>query len=157
MLLSSSPLTPSLPPHLLSDAHLRTLHCASGSSTDVTDLDPSLALGFYCRDRRDFEDLCYRLRRPGGVCSSEPDPPLGAKAPKGKAPSAGPSNKGGKAGKGLASAAVVRSDPLFSVMDRTPDYEGDTGNMDDMVGGTTDECGGEAKDEEEDYDDFVFI
>ena len=41
----------------LSDAYLRSVHCSNPETMDVERIDPSLALGFYCRDRKDFESL----------------------------------------------------------------------------------------------------
>ena len=45
----------------LTDEYLRSLNCPSISSMDMSRIDPSLALGFYCRDRSDFELLCASL------------------------------------------------------------------------------------------------
>jgi cysteine protease ATG4 len=42
----------------LSDEYLRSLNAPNISSMDMSRIDPSLALGFYCRDRADFESLC---------------------------------------------------------------------------------------------------
>lgn len=41
----------------LTDDYLRSLNCTNPSTLDFNKIDPSLALGFYCRDRSDFEML----------------------------------------------------------------------------------------------------
>ncbi|KAL3317094.1 Cysteine protease atg4b [Cichlidogyrus casuarinus] len=40
----------------------QTFHCRRPISTRIADLDPSLALGFYCADENSFLDLCRRLK-----------------------------------------------------------------------------------------------
>lgn len=38
-----------------------SFHCASPDKMSLANIDPSLALGFYCDDRSDFDDLCRRI------------------------------------------------------------------------------------------------
>ncbi len=45
----------------LTDEYLRSYNCPNISSYDIAKIDPSLALGFYCRDRTEFESLCRFL------------------------------------------------------------------------------------------------
>ena len=45
----------------LTDEYLRSFNCPNISSMDMTKIDPSLALGYYCRDRADFESLCAAI------------------------------------------------------------------------------------------------
>ena len=45
----------------LTDEYLRSFNCPSISSYDIAKIDPSLALGFYCKDEADFESLCSSL------------------------------------------------------------------------------------------------
>jgi cysteine protease ATG4 len=40
---------------------IRTVRCTTPLTIDIARIDPSLALGFYCRDRQDFEDFCQRV------------------------------------------------------------------------------------------------
>ncbi|GFH61592.1 hypothetical protein CTEN210_18068 [Chaetoceros tenuissimus] len=47
---------------LFTDEYLRSIHCSKGSSMNMSRIDPSLALGFYCRDVHEFEDLHQRLK-----------------------------------------------------------------------------------------------
>jgi len=42
----------------LSDAYLRSIQCPNPRVIETSKIDPSLALGFYCRDRTDFELFC---------------------------------------------------------------------------------------------------
>lgn len=46
---------------VLSDEYLRSVHCTYPSTMEMSRIDPSLALAFYCRDRADFDDLCAAL------------------------------------------------------------------------------------------------
>ena len=46
---------------VLSDDYLRSVHCAYPSTMEMSRIDPSLALAFYCRDKADFDDLCAAL------------------------------------------------------------------------------------------------
>ncbi|EQC26596.1 hypothetical protein SDRG_15536 [Saprolegnia diclina VS20] len=41
--------------------HARTVHSTDHLVMEVDYIDPSLAVGFYCRDRADYVDLCRRL------------------------------------------------------------------------------------------------
>jgi len=47
---------------IFSDEYLRSIHCPNGSAMDMTKIDPSLALGFYCRDREDYESFEMSLK-----------------------------------------------------------------------------------------------
>ncbi len=47
---------------LLTDEYLRYINCPYTSTMDMTKIDPSLALGFYCRDHQDFKSLCSLLK-----------------------------------------------------------------------------------------------
>ncbi|CAH0475125.1 unnamed protein product [Peronospora belbahrii] len=55
--------------------HLRTVHSSRPLVMDVTTIDPSLALGFLCENRADYEDFEWRVRTlhdevkaNGGMC-----------------------------------------------------------------------------------------
>jgi len=50
-----------------------TYHCAVPQKMHVSDVDPSLAIGFYCRTRIDFCDLCSHIKKMG----LDSDPVLG--------------------------------------------------------------------------------
>lgn len=54
-----------VPSHVieLSDEYLRSVHTSSPEAFALSKLDPSVALGFYCRDRGDFLDLIFRLEK----------------------------------------------------------------------------------------------
>lgn len=41
-------------------AETSTYHCSNVRRMPLSAIDPSLALGFYCRDQEDFKDLCER-------------------------------------------------------------------------------------------------
>jgi cysteine protease ATG4 len=45
------------------DDYLRSVHTTYPDEIAMSRMDPSMALGFYCRDRADFEDLCFSLER----------------------------------------------------------------------------------------------
>ena len=47
----------------LSQQHLDSVKCAAPRLLAPATLDPSLALGFYCRDQEEFLDLCARARK----------------------------------------------------------------------------------------------
>lgn len=47
---------------LFTDEYLRSIHCSKGSSMNMSRIDPSLALGFYCRGVHEFVDLEQRLK-----------------------------------------------------------------------------------------------
>ena len=40
----------------------QTYHCPSPDRMSITDLDPSIALGFFCKDEEDLDDLIRRLK-----------------------------------------------------------------------------------------------
>ncbi|CAA6666592.1 unnamed protein product [Spirodela intermedia] len=42
------------------EADTSSYHCSTVRQLPLDQLDPSLAIGFYCRDRGDFEDFCAR-------------------------------------------------------------------------------------------------
>lgn len=55
--------------------HLRTVHSSRPLVMSVTTIDPSLALGFLCQNRADYEDFEQRVRAlhdevkaDGGMC-----------------------------------------------------------------------------------------
>lgn len=48
---------------VLTDDYLRSVHTTNPECINLHRLDPSLALGFYCRDREDFEHLCRALHK----------------------------------------------------------------------------------------------
>lgn len=47
---------------VFSDEYLRSINCPNISVMSMKKIDPSLALGFYCRDRQDYESFCSLLR-----------------------------------------------------------------------------------------------
>jgi cysteine protease ATG4 len=47
---------------VFSDEYLRSINCPNGSAMDMQRIDPSLALGFYCRDREDYESFQLSLK-----------------------------------------------------------------------------------------------
>jgi len=47
----------------MDEGYVRSVHCASPATILLHRSDPSLALGFYCRDRPDFEHLCQSLKQ----------------------------------------------------------------------------------------------
>lgn len=46
-----------------SEAQLRTFHCEKVKKISLSGLDPSMLLGFMCRDEAEFEDFCERVSR----------------------------------------------------------------------------------------------
>jgi len=46
---------------VFSDEYLRSINCPNPSTIKMARLDPSLALGFYCRDREDYDKFCDSL------------------------------------------------------------------------------------------------
>jgi len=46
----------------LSDGYLRSAQCQNPRRVEASKIDPSLALGFYCRDRTDFEAFCTAIK-----------------------------------------------------------------------------------------------
>jgi cysteine protease ATG4 len=45
-----------------SEAQLRTFHCEKVRKLPLSGLDPSMLLGFVCRDEKEFEDFCERVK-----------------------------------------------------------------------------------------------
>lgn len=45
------------------EAQLRTFHCEKVKKIPLSGLDPSMLLGFLCRDEAEFEDFCERASR----------------------------------------------------------------------------------------------
>ena len=39
-----------------------SFHCGRAEAMSLAHIDPSLALGFYCDDKSDFDDLCRSAR-----------------------------------------------------------------------------------------------
>jgi len=60
----------------LTDDYLRTFLCPTPSQLDFTKIDPSLALGFYCRDRDDFISLCDAITQINAICKGSRLPEL---------------------------------------------------------------------------------
>mmetsp|Transcript_42479 Transcript_42479/g.66516 ORF Transcript_42479/g.66516 Transcript_42479/m.66516 type:complete len:513 (+) Transcript_42479:419-1957(+) len=46
---------------LRTSANISSFHCHSPEKMSLAHIDPSLALGFYCDDKSDFDDLCRRI------------------------------------------------------------------------------------------------
>ena len=44
-----------------SATHLRTMHCSTPLVIEMANIDPSLAIGFMCRDQEDYADFCERV------------------------------------------------------------------------------------------------
>lgn len=57
---------------VLSPTHLDSLVCVAPRKVPVDSIDPSLALGFYCRRRADFLDLTTRMKQTIAPLSSPP-------------------------------------------------------------------------------------
>ena len=51
---------------------VETYHCDAVLHADAGELDPSMALGFYCRTREDFDGLCLELELLAGKAGSTP-------------------------------------------------------------------------------------
>lgn len=47
----------------LTEEYMRSVHCRSPDVIQMQRMDPSLALGFYCRSRADFDDLCSSMKQ----------------------------------------------------------------------------------------------
>mmetsp|Transcript_19514 Transcript_19514/g.29358 ORF Transcript_19514/g.29358 Transcript_19514/m.29358 type:complete len:562 (-) Transcript_19514:38-1723(-) len=58
---------------LISDDYLRSMHTTKPECIQLTGLDPSLALGFYCRGHDEFNHLCSLLQRWKDEHPSKPD------------------------------------------------------------------------------------
>ena len=52
-----------------SEGQLRSFHCEKVKKMPLSSLDPSMLLGFLCRNEGDFEDFCDRV---GKVCQRSP-------------------------------------------------------------------------------------
>lgn len=50
--------------HSSDSAHIpdHTYHCSQPDRMHIRELDPSIALGFYCRNEADIDDFCSRLK-----------------------------------------------------------------------------------------------
>lgn len=44
-----------------SETQLRTFHCEKVKKIPLSGLDPSMLLGFLCKDQQDFDDFCARV------------------------------------------------------------------------------------------------
>jgi len=60
----------------LSADYLRSVHCTSPSRIRMPRIDPSLALGFYCQNKKDFDNLCYSINLLKGWCAERGAPDL---------------------------------------------------------------------------------
>lgn len=49
--------------HAYTEAQLRTFHCEKVKKIPLSGLDPSMLLGFLCRDEAEFEDFCDRVSK----------------------------------------------------------------------------------------------
>jgi cysteine protease ATG4 len=45
------------------EAQLKTYHCDKVRKVPLSALDPSMLLGFLCKDQADFEDFCERVAK----------------------------------------------------------------------------------------------
>ncbi|KAF3575005.1 hypothetical protein F2Q69_00062207 [Brassica cretica] len=54
------------------DVDTSSYHCNTVRYVPLESLDPSLALGFYCRDKDDFDDFCIRATKLAGDSSGAP-------------------------------------------------------------------------------------
>jgi cysteine protease ATG4 len=43
----------------------QSYHCSQPDRMNIADLDPSVALAFFCKDESDVDDLCHRLKEVG--------------------------------------------------------------------------------------------
>ncbi|XP_027048707.1 cysteine protease ATG4B-like [Pocillopora damicornis] len=50
-------------PEKLSQIPDESYHCAYPSRMNIADLDPSIALGFFCHSEEDFDDLCLQIHK----------------------------------------------------------------------------------------------
>lgn len=80
---------------------VETYHCDAVLHADAGELDPSMALGFYCRTREDFDGLCLELELLAGKAGSTPL--LTVSAGKGRAANfyGGGGGRGGANGNGV--------------------------------------------------------
>mmetsp|Transcript_1379 Transcript_1379/g.1979 ORF Transcript_1379/g.1979 Transcript_1379/m.1979 type:complete len:462 (-) Transcript_1379:366-1751(-) len=58
------------------DAYLRSVHCDRPSVMDMSKIDPSLSLAFYCKHHDDFHTLCTSIQRMNEHCSQQNKPIL---------------------------------------------------------------------------------
>ncbi|RID64962.1 hypothetical protein BRARA_D00195 [Brassica rapa] len=54
------------------DVDTSSYHCNTLRYVPLESLDPSLALGFYCRDKDDFDDFCIRATKLAGDANGAP-------------------------------------------------------------------------------------
>lgn len=54
------------------DADTSSYHCSTVRNLPLDLIDPSLAIGFYCRDKDDFEDFCSRASKLEGKSNGAP-------------------------------------------------------------------------------------
>ncbi|KAJ6802148.1 cysteine protease ATG4B-like [Iris pallida] len=54
------------------EADTSSYHCSNVRNLPLDQIDPSLAIGFYCRDKDDFEDLCSRASALGEKSNGAP-------------------------------------------------------------------------------------
>lgn len=58
------------------EAQLRTFHCEKVRKIPLSGLDPSMLLGFLCKDEADFEDFCARVAHlPHKIFTVQDEPP----------------------------------------------------------------------------------
>lgn len=50
-------------PGKLSQIPDESYHCVYPSRMNISDLDPSIALGFFCHSEEDFDDLCMQIHK----------------------------------------------------------------------------------------------
>lgn len=53
-----------------SEAQLKTFHCEKVRKMPLSGLDPSMLLGFLCKDEREFDDFCVRVSKVSDTCFS---------------------------------------------------------------------------------------
>ncbi|ORY23614.1 peptidase family C54-domain-containing protein [Naematelia encephala] len=59
-----------------SEAQLRTFHCEKVKKMPLSGLDPSMLLGFLCKNERDFDDFCERVAKlPQKIFTIQEEPP----------------------------------------------------------------------------------
>jgi len=62
------PQVPEKLPHLATEDDWRSYHCGDIRRLDISRIDPSLMLAFYCRTRADLDDLFERAHACEGEC-----------------------------------------------------------------------------------------
>ena len=107
---------------------VETYHCDAVLHADAGELDPSMALGFYCRTREDFDGLCLELELLAGKAGSTPL--LTVSAGKGRAANfyGGGGGRGGANGNGVVPS---RSSPPPPPPPPPPREGGDQSEEDD--------------------------